>query len=179
MENIWLISVAALVVGAIIGFLFGRSGAGNSRQAELAEQLENAKNELESYKADVSSHFEKTAELVNNLTHSYKDVHEHLAGGAQSLCQPGTVDLALEPSLQPKLEETTESPAATDTSVDEGPETPAEPPRDYAPKEPDEEGTLSETFGLKENSEEPKEEELDPPKDAAPPKEAAPEKTPA
>lgn len=172
MENLWLISVAALVVGGIIGFLFGRSGAGNSRQAELAEQLETTRNELESYKTDVANHFEKTAELVNNLTNSYQDVHQHLAGGAQNLCQPGTVDLALTPSLKPQLEESTEATTAPEEST-EAPttnETSVEPPRDYAPKEPDEEGTLSETFGLKEQSEETPEAEM--PKDAAPPKTA-------
>ena len=151
MENLWLISVAALVVGGIIGFLFGRSGAGNSRQAELAEQLQTTRNELENYKEDVANHFEKTAELVNNLTNSYQDVHQHLAGGAQNLCQPGSIDLALAPSLTPQLEENAETSADSqqETTTQDSAEVAPEPPRDYAPKEADEEGTLSETFGLK------------------------------
>lgn len=150
MENIWLISIIALIVGAAIGFLMGRSGGNSNRQAELAEQLESAKTELEGYKAEVNEHFEKTASLVNNLTNSYKDVHEHLATGAQGLCTPGSIDLALEPAMHAKLENqesdnnTSELPTAG--PVDDTPE----PPRDYAPKNPDDEGTLSETFGLKE-----------------------------
>lgn len=162
MENLWLISVAALVVGALIGYLMGRAGGGNN-QAEIAAQLEDTKKELEEYKAEVTTHFEKTAELVNNLTNSYKDVHEHLATGAQGLCQPGAIDLALEPAMQPKLAEPTEEPEQ-DQPEEASTETP-EPPRDYAPKNPEEEGTLSETFGLKENEE--AEEAADPIADAA------------
>ena len=147
MEDMWLISIVSLLIGAVIGFLMGRSGNTSNRQAELAEQLENANKELESYKEEVSQHFEKTASLVNNLTNSYKDVHEHLATGAVDLCKAGTLDLALEPVVHEKLEnkevDTEEVPAAVDdTKVDI--------PRDYAPKSPEEEGTLSETFGLKE-----------------------------
>ncbi|WP_415898903.1 YhcB family protein [Neptuniibacter sp. QD48_11] len=164
MENVWLISIAALVVGAVIGFLMGRSGGDAQRQAELAEKLESTQKELDSYKNEVTEHFEKTAALVNNLTNSYKDVHEHLATGAQGLCQPGSVDLAIEPSLTPKLESEAEEPSAeaeakpaTDT---EQAESSSEPPRDYAPKSPEDEGTLSETFGLKEEQETKEEEQV-------------------
>lgn len=69
--------------------------------------------------------------------------------------------------MQAKLED--DSPevdtAETTTKASET----SEPPRDYAPKSPDEEGTLSETFGLKD--EETKEEETEAPADAAAPKE--------
>lgn len=154
MENIWLLSIAALAIGAVIGFLMGRSTGSNNRQAELAEQLENTQKELESYKSEVTDHFEKTAALVNNLTSSYKEVHEHLATGAQGLCQPGTIDMALEPAMTPKLESTEseldETPASEASDTNEDDSAVAEPPRDYAPKDPKEEGTLSETFGLKE-----------------------------
>ncbi|MEM0909961.1 MAG: DUF1043 family protein [Pseudomonadota bacterium] len=122
MEYIWLVSVATLVAGAVVGFLFGRSSIGNRRQAELSKQAESAKNELEDYKSNVSAHFEKTAELVGNLTQSYKDVHQHLAGGAQELCDPGSINLKLEPALQPKLEEEVAS-ATEETPVEEHAET--------------------------------------------------------
>lgn len=174
MDNIWLISIAALVAGAVIGFLMGRSGGGAQRQAELAVQLEQKQKELDDYKEEVSQHFEKTASLVNNLTSSYKDVHEHLATGAQGLCQAGNIDLALEPSLTPKLE--SEEQAATETDAkNEEPSAESqseqkestEPPRDYAPKAPEDEGTLSETFGLKEETEQKDEEVAPTPVDAA------------
>jgi len=171
-DNIWLISIAALVVGAVIGFLMGRSGGGSQRQAELAVKLEQKQKELDDYKAEVSQHFEKTASLVNNLTSSYKDVHEHLATGAQGLCQAGNIDLALEPSLTPKLEneeqastETKDEEASSESQPEQNEST--EPPRDYAPKAPEDEGTLSETFGLKEEAEQKEEEVAPTPVDAA------------
>ena len=148
MENIWLISIVALIVGAVIGFLMGRSGGSSNRQAELAEQLESSRTELENYKLEVNDHFEKTASLVNNLTHSYKDVHEHLATGAQGLCTPGSINLAIEPAMHAKLEN--EEKQTEEAPVESADNTP-EPPRDYAPKKPEDEGTLSETFGLKED----------------------------
>lgn len=158
MEDIWLISIAALLVGAVIGFLMGRSGNASNKQAELAEQLENTKAELDSYKLNVNQHFEKTATLVNELTTSYKDVHEHLANGAQDLCDADSINLALEPTMKSQIEkqeETTDDSTVSETS-DSSKDKPeaeskdAEVPRDYAPKSPEDEGTLSETFGLKE-----------------------------
>lgn len=161
MENVWLISIAALVVGAVVGFLMGRSGGGAQRQAELTEKLESTQKELDSYKTEVTEHFEKTAALVNNLTNSYKDVHEHLATGAQGLCQPGSVDLAIEPSLTPKLESEAEETSAEEKSATETEqsESSSEQPKDYAPKSPEDEGTLSENFGLKEEQETKEEEQ--------------------
>jgi uncharacterized membrane-anchored protein YhcB (DUF1043 family) len=169
-ENIWLISVAALVVGALIGYLMGRSGGGNN-QAEIAAQLEDTQQELENYKTEVNEHFEKTAALVNNLTNSYKEVHEHLARGAQGLCQPGSVDLSLEPAMQEKLTDESETTEAPSKEEDNAVPTP---PLDYAPKTPDQEGMLSETFGLKEKEAE--EDITTPTPDVAAQKE---EKTPA
>jgi uncharacterized membrane-anchored protein YhcB (DUF1043 family) len=155
-EDIWLISIAALLVGAAIGFLMGRSGNASNKQAELAEELENTKAELDSYKVNVNKHFEKTATLVNELTTSYKDVHEHLANGAQDLCDADSINLALEPTMQNQLEKQEESTDEsnisdeTDSSTDKPEAENSEAPRDYAPKSPEDEGTLSETYGLKE-----------------------------
>lgn len=157
MEDMWLISIVALLVGAVIGFLMGRSGNASNRQAELAEQLENTTKELENYKEEVNDHFEKTAVLVNNLTNSYKEVHVHLATGANGLCKAGTIDLAIEPVIHAKLENQEDEPEES------AEETTPEAPRDYAPKSPEDEGTLSETFGLKEETkdEESSNEEVD------------------
>lgn len=164
MEDIWLISIAALLVGAAIGFLMGRSGNASNKQAELSEQLESARTELENYKVNVNQHFEKTATLVNELTTSYKDVHEHLASGAQDLCEADTLKLALEPSMQSSIENKEAQSDSSNTSDTANPEASSdaessEAPRDYAPKKPEDEGTLSETFGLKEDQTEGKEDD--------------------
>ena len=82
-------------------------------------------------------HFSNTATLLNTLTESYRDVHNHMAMGASTLCQ-GQGPVALE-----KI-----------SSAPDAAEIPAEladvqPPLDYAPKSsPNETGMLNEEFGL-------------------------------
>jgi hypothetical protein len=102
-NSLWIIGLVALAVGGVIGYLLGRSGSDAGQRQALSSQLDAAKEELNSYKQDVTEHFEKTAELVNQLTHTYKDVHQHLASGAQSLCDSDTASLALKESMQAKL----------------------------------------------------------------------------
>lgn len=153
-SSVWIIGIVALAIGALIGYLIGRANSDNGQQKELMEQLEETQQELNGYKAQVDNHFIRTAELVNNLTESYKEVHEHLANSAQTLCKDSVGAQRLEASsLQPRLTESA-SPAAE--AVEVKPVKPAasnvEPPRDYAPKKADDEGTLSETFGLKEEA---------------------------
>jgi uncharacterized membrane-anchored protein YhcB (DUF1043 family) len=165
-NSVWIIGIVALAAGALIGYLMGRSGD-NSGQQKLVDQLNEAQQELSVYKEEVNGHFEKTAALVNNLTESYREVHQHLAQGSESLCKGEHSPAQLDHDTQPKIAELTDSeqeeqiPTVTDevTAVPEEPEA-IEPPRDYAPKNPDQEGTLSEKFGLKKEQEADKEEEI-------------------
>ncbi len=154
-NNILIIGIVALAVGALIGYLLGRSGSDAGKRQALSSQLDEVKEELTTYKQGVTEHFEKTAALVNKLTDTYKDVHQHLAQGAQSLCDSDTASLALNESMQPKLETTAETPipVVTDVVPNEEAEKVPEPPRDYAAKSTHEKGTLSESFGLKSKQE--------------------------
>ncbi len=156
-SSVWIIGIVALAIGAVIGYLMGRSSASDtSQQDELKKQLEAAHLELNGYKEQVNGHFARTAELVNNLTESYKDVHQHLASSAQQLCKDGVAAQSLEAAMQPRLaEEETEAdiPTITDAVPNAQASNIPEPPRDYAPKKDDEEGTLSETYGLQEKAE--------------------------
>lgn len=152
-SNIWIIGVVALLIGALIGYLLGRSGGNSGEQ----EQLDEAKQELEDYKAKVANHFEETADLVNKMTESYRGVYKHLASSAQTLCDADTAR-SIESSMTPQLtaqkeievEEPEEDSAAAKAkdNIAEEAVTNAEPPRDYAPKKPDQKGTLSESYGL-------------------------------
>jgi uncharacterized membrane-anchored protein YhcB (DUF1043 family) len=153
-SNIWIIGVVALAIGGLIGFLMGRSGGGSDEQ----EKLEDAKKELENYKTQVAGHFEETADLVNKMTESYRGVYQHLATGAQALCDADTAR-SIESSMTPQLTaqkevevETAESNIDGDTVAETETSSAVEPPRDYAPKQPDEEGTLSESYGLKDTT---------------------------
>lgn len=156
-STVWIIAVVALIVGTLIGYLLGRSGGNDNRQLELIEQLDETQRELAEYKEKVTTHFEETADLVSSLTDSYKAVHLHLAKSSVELCSSDVATRTLEAAAQPRLTAEPEDDAVADAIPSEPAEetkSPMEAPRDYAPKKPDEEGTLSETFGLKEGEKE-------------------------
>ena len=192
-ETIWIIAIVALAVGVLIGFLMGKSGSSETQRKTLEEELKGSRAEMDRYKTEVTSHFEQTASLVNELTEQYRKVHQHLATGAQNLCPDQAAGRSLQSSLQPKLEKSTTEPEQSDqnhldqadeekpttssapseelnevnteeTSENiteskatkekpENPEINIEPPKDWAPKSPDDEGTLSDRYGLKKKTE--------------------------
>ena len=114
-----------ILTGAValaVGILIGRF-TGNGRQAvlELKSKLESANKErelaqasvdaakdeinrtreqLDGYRGEVVEHFTGTSQLLRDLTHQYREVYDHLATGASSLCPQGSVDF-LE-GLQPE-----------------------------------------------------------------------------
>lgn len=144
--NIWIVTLVALGIGALIGFLLGRAGGSSSREQELVDELDTARSELDGYKRQVSEHFEQTAELVNGLTDQYRKVHQHLASSAENLCPGLPATAALQQELRPALDSAI--PTVTDALDNSEQEELPEPPRDYAPKKPDEAGTLSEEYGF-------------------------------
>jgi hypothetical protein len=144
--NIWIVTLVALGIGALIGFLLGRAGGSSSREQELVDELDVARAELDGYKRQVSEHFEQTAQLVNGLTDQYRKVHQHLASSAESLCPGLPASAALQSELRPSL--AAEIPTVTDALDNNEQEELPQPPRDYAPKKPDEAGTLSEEYGF-------------------------------
>ncbi|MDH5325161.1 MAG: YhcB family protein [Gammaproteobacteria bacterium] len=84
----WVVFLSlGLLVGMAAGVYFGQMDIFRRRQREeLKARLENAENELSRYKMEVTEHFLVTASLVNSMTESYQAVHEHLAKGANRLC---------------------------------------------------------------------------------------------
>ncbi|WP_271271062.1 YhcB family protein [Aliamphritea hakodatensis] len=174
-NSIWIISILTLVTGGVIGYFAGRFGTSATKQRDLNLQLEDSQRQLDAYKQQVNQHFERTAELVNDMTESYKAVHQHLATGSEALCDADTSKLEAAP-IKPGIADQTEkapAPAAeqpapateqsaavnADADAKEAPAAETEnipaPPLDYAPKTPDQEGTLSENFGVKKEAEEP------------------------
>jgi uncharacterized membrane-anchored protein YhcB (DUF1043 family) len=84
--SIWQISIISLVAGAMIGALAYRLLAPSVQKAgKIKTELDVAREELNSYKTSVNQHFNKTSELVNDMTQNYVKVYQHLAEGAQTL----------------------------------------------------------------------------------------------
>lgn len=107
----------------------------------LEQRLHHAETSLQSYQRDVAEHFAQTSELVNNLTQSYREVHEHLASGALKLATPAISRQILD-SANSGLGGGTK-PYITGQQI--------EPPRDWAPKAPGSKGALSEDYGLRDD----------------------------
>lgn len=141
MTNLILAAAAALVVGLVIGILIGRSGQGTTlRQRRAEQQIEEIRNEYTRYQAQVNEHFMESAHLLRRFNDSYRDVNQHMARGANRLCNDEEWLHELE---QENKKARLEGRAADKEGV--------EPPRDYAPKsDPEAKGTLAEDFGLSE-----------------------------
>lgn len=134
-------AIAGLVLGAGVGLLVGqRTSAAGQKHREVERKLDQVLQDKKAYEDEVVEHFSQTALLLNQLTGSYRDVHNHLANGAESLCM-GKGPVALDQ-------------IGRSTDPSEIPEHLAniQPPLDYAPKSsPDEKGMLNEEFGLERN----------------------------
>lgn len=131
-------ALAALVVGIGLGFVLGRrTSPAGQKHREVERQLDEVLQHKKAYEDEVVEHFSDTARLLNKLTESYRDVHNHLAAGATQLCQGhGPVALG---RLESRGDSTEIPPHLADI----------QPPLDYAPKtSPDEKGMLNEEFGL-------------------------------
>ncbi len=76
-----------VAIGIGLGLTLGYFLFPSMRQAKrLREELESLRREHDIYKAGVSEHFQKTADLVGEMTKSYAAVYDHLAGGARRFC---------------------------------------------------------------------------------------------
>ena len=96
-NSVWQLGIIALVAGAMIGALAYRLLAPSVKQVDkIRSELDKAREELSSYQASVNSHFNKTSELVNDLTQNYVKVYRHLAEGAQTLGDSTTLTNLLE-----------------------------------------------------------------------------------
>ncbi|MDG2045998.1 MAG: DUF1043 family protein [Halioglobus sp.] len=138
MEILWAMGAIIAIVGFWLGWLAGRRTSGTAKKyQETSQKLDQVMQDKKTYENEVVEHFTETAKLLNNLTDSYREVHNQLAAGAATLCQ-GEGPISLE---------------RTENNTDPT-EIPAhlahiQPPLDYAPKgSPEEKGMLNEEFGL-------------------------------
>lgn len=76
-----------ILIGLVIGLAAGAGAAwyvlaGRGGSSPTADEL---KRENERIREEVNAHFVQTAELINQLTDSYKAVFDHLSDGADRL----------------------------------------------------------------------------------------------
>jgi uncharacterized protein len=157
----WLIAILCFVVGLCIGaVLFKQLFSDGARVEELEEKLTTLQSEHDHYKNNVHAHFSDSAQLVNKLTDSYREVYRHLAAGAQSLC-PESISSQLSLSAQSQDlipgdysdQYSGEYSENYEQSLNMEDPSSLNPPRDYADKpNPEQKGTLAEDYGLEKRS---------------------------
>ena len=98
---IWFACILALIVGSVIGIIastiFSKSRQTIVRQLE--KSLKEIEQEFADYRKKVSHHFNTTAQLTHNLTQNYRDIYQHLADGADKLCDDNAVHSQLTDDL--------------------------------------------------------------------------------
>ncbi|MGK0499513.1 MAG: uncharacterized membrane-anchored protein YhcB (DUF1043 family) [Oceanicoccus sp.] len=142
LELLLTVGLAATIIGLAIGFVIAqRLAPSQTSQRQLETHLTEMQEQQENYQHEVSEHFVETADLLNQLTSSYRNVHNHLAKGAQQLAGDHVSD-----SLKTLADDST-STNATNSELDLAAD--IMPPLDYAPKTaPNQTGMLNEEFGL-------------------------------
>ena len=124
MSPIILIGLGAVLFGLGVGLgiliVYGQ----RKREATKASDIQE---ELDEYRRHVSEHFGQTAQHFQMLGQQYQSLYEHMADGAQALCDSSQSDAL--PGFAAGS-----APALTTTTVDEVPVAP-EVVRDYAPVE--------------------------------------------
>lgn len=138
---IWLTAIGCLAGGILIGVIIAsRLGTSPARVQELENQIRELKDTHNNYRENVSDHFSMTAELFQHMTESYKEVYQHLASGAQELCNSDVASKLLPARTEPEFQH--EGNDLRLASV-------INPPKDYAAKQkPGQKGALSEDFGI-------------------------------
>ncbi|WP_323816401.1 YhcB family protein [Cellvibrio sp. NN19] len=130
--------IAGAGLGVLITYVFREKFLGQG----IEQRLHEAENSLQGYQRDVAEHFAQTSQLVNNLTHAYREVHEHLANGALKLATPAISRQILD-SANTGLSPDSKA-YVTEQRI--------EPPRDWAPKAPGAKGMLSEDYDLRDDN---------------------------
>jgi len=148
----WLLVVA---VGIALGFSAGRLWPGSAAKLTSLERERNAAREdLQTYRQEVSEHFERTAELFDKVTTDYRDLYEHLArserqlgairgeSAGSSLAQPEQRRLGANPGAAAAAESAASAaeatpPSAADEKISPGEETEPAGDSEAAPTEED------------------------------------------
>lgn len=120
----WIMGLLLLLGGALAGGLLVRIfGAGGDREQQLRQELDDTRKAFNDYRSEVEVHFRATADAVNAMTTSYRNVYDQLRAGADKLCGDGGRLLDLQP--MPMLEQSEQAaPTPTNESAEAVPQTP-------------------------------------------------------
>jgi uncharacterized membrane-anchored protein YhcB (DUF1043 family) len=82
----WVLSIIAIVLALVAGFIGGRMSAPRQRRVEAMEQeRDTAREEAEAVRAEVNRHFEESARMFGKLASDYRTFFQQFAQTAQNL----------------------------------------------------------------------------------------------
>lgn len=86
-SSMWIVGLLGFLLGTTLGciaawMVFSRG----DKTQQLQVELNVLKDNFTDYRDQVTRHFMQTSSLVQTMTESYRAVYEHLASGAQHLC---------------------------------------------------------------------------------------------
>ena len=101
----WIVGILGFLLGITLGCIaaylaFSR----NSKTRHLQSELNELKERFADYRDQVTAHFMQTSSLVQEMTDRYRAVYEHLAAGAQNLCNVETGTDHLEQNKTDKID---------------------------------------------------------------------------
>ena len=92
-------SETILIVLGAIGLLAAGGGLGfwlaQMRMRGAATRADEVQQQFDDYRREVTQHFGQTAEHFKAIGREYRELYEHMAGGADSLCDREAVDVKL------------------------------------------------------------------------------------
>ncbi len=113
-----LMEVFSIVIGILVaagaGFLMGRSFSSDAQEkSRLENEVKEKQAELDAFRNKVTSHFEKTADLFNQVSDSYQGLYDHIAKSSNQLCSAPSFQSLPDTEKQAKLNAIPETPAAS------------------------------------------------------------------
>ena len=79
--------IIGIVIAGAVGFLAGRNFSSEAKdKARLEQEVQEKQAELDAFRNKVTSHFEKTADLFNQVSDSYQSLYDHIAKSSNQLC---------------------------------------------------------------------------------------------
>ena len=79
--------ILGIIIAGAIGFFAGRNFSSEAKdKARLEQEVQEKQAELDAFRNKVTSHFEKTADLFNQVSDSYQSLYDHIAKSSNQLC---------------------------------------------------------------------------------------------
>ena len=139
LEVVITVGLTGAIIGVIAGFIASRKGMPLGAQKEMERHLSELQQQQHNYQQEVNEHFTQTAALLDQLSESYRDVHNHLARGAHKLAGESAAGKI---TMLPEVEK---------HELNDDDLRHITPPLDYAPQSSYGRGTLNEEFGIERN----------------------------